>query len=97
MPRFLQAFPTKDGPRYLEWSTVVDAPVSGLMTEDELRSWYQREYGLSGMVNFDLALQNANLRDVHDVIACNRAGPDETEASLEEIIEWYSPGGRGMS
>jgi len=74
--------------RLLEWSTVVDAPVTYGMREDEFTDYYQAEYGNEGMR--ELPARMARVREkgtsAYDdeswedtALVCNRAGPDETQ------------------
>lgn len=97
MGRPLIRVETEHGERFLQWSTIVDAPVSYGMTEDQLREYIKEEYGNEGLR--DLAGRIARCREkgtssfVHESLGemlwLNRAGPDETEATLEEIIAQY--------
>lgn len=45
MPRYI----CKINNKYFEWSTVVDAIVTDLMTLDEFKEYYQQQYGKEGM------------------------------------------------
>jgi hypothetical protein len=44
MPRYI----VKLNNRYCEWSTVVDAPVTPLLTESQLSLYWRLQYGLRG-------------------------------------------------
>jgi hypothetical protein len=73
---------------YVEWSTVVDAPVSGVFTRSELIEQDQADriercdkYGHSAMW---FGPQTAE-----ELIAGNRAGFQETALTLDEIIEQF--------
>jgi hypothetical protein len=98
MGRFICKF--DDGPTayYLEWSTVVDAPVTFGMSLDEFKAYYRDEYGRQGMdFGFEERMKRVEEKGtssqldscVDDVISGNRAGKDETCLSKEQIIEWY--------
>lgn len=93
-----------DGKRdwYLEWSTVVDAPVSYGMNRVEAMDYLTSRGGLfcppSTREQAEASLQRADKtgtswfnvpRNVEETIACNRAGPNETELTREEIIKTY--------
>ena len=72
---------------YVEWSTVVDAPVtSALEREAAAAAWgadrVQRAdvYGTSFM---------NRVVSTEDMLSCNRAGPGESELTLQEIREKY--------
>lgn len=82
---------------YLEWSTIVDAPVTCGMSLEEFTDHYRREYGESSMRGeFQERMQRVaangtsyRLGDVASVLRCNRAGENETELTQEQIIEEY--------
>lgn len=81
---------------YLEWSTVVDAPVTYGMSLDEFKGYYREEYGNDGMKHLDERLArveasrcSSHLYSLADLIDMNRAGPDEANATLGQIIEHY--------
>jgi len=86
-------------PVYLEWSTVVDAPVTYAMTREELEEHVREEYGNQGLEELPARLERADRcgaswRDAYresaeDTIRGNRAGPNETELTVEQIIERY--------
>lgn len=72
---------------YIEWSTVVDAPVSYVMTTEEAL----REFGLARVLRADLdgtSYRSPRLT-LADLLDSNRAGPDESMATLDEIREKY--------
>ena len=78
----------KLGDRYLEWSSIVDAPISMLMTDEELAAYWRERYGTEGLER--LATVKAGAPGAES-IGWNRAGPNETRLSVEEIIERYDP------
>jgi len=95
---FIRLIDPADGREYfLRWSTVVDAPTTAGMSEEELREWYAQEYGRQGLLDLPSAIHAARTkgvasvgyRDLADVIAGNRAGEGATELTLEEIVEQY--------
>ena len=99
MPRAILYFEEKD--KFLTWSTIVDAPITDLMSEEEYRQWYQIEYGRTGMTGLDEKIKEAketgcNWRGytLDDAISGNRAGEDETHATREEIVEMCDPDAR---
>lgn len=83
--------------KYLEWSTVVDAPVTFGMTLDEFKAYYKDEYGASGMHGLDERLKRVEEKgtssmiddSLDSVISHNRAGKNETHLSKKKLIEWY--------
>jgi len=83
---------------YLQWSTIVDAPVTYGMTLDELKKYYKKYNGLDGMGPLDARLERVEKNgtsgyypfdNLNNLIKGNRAGDDEKELSKIEIIEKY--------
>ncbi len=97
MARFLLKLSHEDKSWYLEWSTVVDAPVARFDSLEELKEYYQAEYGRSGMLDLDQRLfrveQKGTSSLIHksadDLISYNRAGANETCLTKEQIIKYY--------
>lgn len=85
MPRYLVKLADD---AYVEWSTVVDAPVSSVMTRaDVLLDDPAR------VMRCDANGHSATWfepQTVEQLVAGNRAGDGETELSVEEIIEQYT-------
>lgn len=83
--------------KYLEWSTVVDAPVTYGMTREEFEAYYRFNYGESWMEHLPERMARVeangtssfNCTSIEDVIAGNRAGDGEQELTLEQIAEKY--------
>lgn len=83
---------------YMEWSTVVDAPVTYGCTLAEFKEYYQSEYGSNGMRDFEERMKRVeengisahppfdNLQSLFDH---NRAGENETPLDREGILEKY--------
>lgn len=76
---------------YVEWSTVVDAPVSYVLTRDEIKR-------AVGGPDIEERLNRADERGtsmlapaitLESLAVCNRAGPKESCLSLEEIRKQY--------
>jgi hypothetical protein len=97
MPNYIVKLNTPQGPRYLEWSSVVDAPVTCGMTRGEFRDWYKREYGASGMAGLEDRLRRADEKgtssyfhaSAEDQLQHNRAGNHETTLTLDQIVDFY--------
>lgn len=99
MPRYIIRLTEGGRAWYLEWSTVVDAPVTFGMPLDEFRRYYRETYGTEGMRGLPDRLERAKrtgsssmvggYMTADDAITPNRAGPHETELSKAEIIDWY--------
>lgn len=84
---------------YVEWSSVVDAPVTHTMTLEELREYVRREYGERGLSGFDARMARVEMfgtssldgTSAESMISCNRAGDRESTITREEIIARYAP------
>jgi hypothetical protein len=80
---------------YLEWSTIVDAPVTFGMSLDELNKYYQAEYGQSSLLPFAQKLKDteeygsSDRNGIDSVISCNRAGPNEIPLSKARIYKVF--------
>ncbi len=82
---------------YLEWSTVVDAPITYGMSLEEFKAYYKEEYGRSSMDELEKQLErveeigtSSRIHDsVDDLIAFNRAGDNESQISKEELIQKF--------
>ncbi len=84
----------KDG-AYQIYSTISDGPyyVTAL-TLKQLRTHIRKTYGESGIRDLPQRLERAHRTgcssvenmSLSDVIACNRAGPEESELSLDEFV-----------
>ena len=94
MPRFIAEF----GGLYCEWSTVVDAPLTELMSEPELREYLALEYGIDGLKDLAARMQrvathgcSSRVYTKQDLLNCNRAGPQEAHVSSEsELVRLYT-------
>jgi hypothetical protein len=95
MGRFIAEF----GGKYCEWSTVVDAPITYLLSESELREHIRQQYGEEG-----LAVLGSRMARVaqygcsgdgytrQDLLGYNRAGPDESHLATEaDIVRYFTP------
>lgn len=84
--------------KYFEWSTVVDAPITYGLTREQFEDYYRGEYGAVGMEDLPNRLARADTigtsslmgyKSVEEAIAGNRAGPNETELTADEILVAY--------
>lgn len=88
---------TPDGPRYLEYSSIVEAPITFGMTLQEFTDYYRAQYGWSGMDEFAYRLARVDARgtssmtcdSAEQTLLGNRAGDRETELTKEQIVDWY--------
>lgn len=97
MPRYIIKLTDQEESWYLEWSTIVDAPVTYGMSYGEFLEWYKEEYGRQGMEDLPDRLARVEKtgtssrfnESLEDLISYNRAGPKETCLTLKELIETY--------
>lgn len=99
MPRYIVRLVDRKTDRsyWMEWSTIVDAPVSYGMPLEEFLEHYKNEYGEAGdrelMPRIRRVLANgtscAQGTSVADLIDGNRAGPKEKTVDLEYILEHF--------
>lgn len=83
--------------KYLEWSTGSDAPETLAMSREEFERYYGEEYGREGLERLPARLERADKTGcssldgmtLEDCISGNRAGPGESEITLNEIIKMY--------
>ncbi len=88
-----------EGPKtwYLEWSSIVDAPITYGMSLYELEKYIQDEYGRQGLehlaerlVRVDAVGTSASgYESIDQFLSFNRAGPNETTFTKSQIIDWY--------
>lgn len=88
----------KLGPdQYVEWSTVVDAPVSYILTRKKMEAFLLAEAVKKARDRVTERLDTADRNgltfvdcgSVAELVRGNRAGPNETELTLEQIVEKY--------
>lgn len=81
---------------YMEWSSIVDAPVTYGMNLEEFKIHYKQRYGTEGMIGLPERLKRVeeygtteNNTRVDEYYEFNRAGKNETCIGKEEILERY--------
>jgi hypothetical protein len=99
MPRYIAKFTDKETKTdyYLEWSTIVDAPVTYGVSLDEFKEYYKTQYGSHGFKDLDERLERVEAKgtssqideNINDLIEGNRAGVDEEELTYDEIVREY--------
>jgi hypothetical protein len=96
MPRYIIKLTDQDESWYLEWSTIVDAPITYGLSLNEFKDWYLEEYGRKGYEELADRLKRVEktgtsclISNLEDVLSCNRAGPKETELTKEQLIDKY--------
>ena len=92
MPKFIAKF--KD--RYCEWSTVVDAPITPMLTLPQLEAYIKEEYGNTGLrilgprVLAAEAYGTSGDCTIADLLSCNRAGKRGGKvATVAAMLELY--------
>lgn len=105
MPRYIVKLidPADNSEWFMEWSTVVDAPVTWGLTRDEFTERYRLTYGASAMAEFadrmarvDTTGTSALDTTLDEIIAGNRAGDNEKELSYADIVARYCGGRRTL-
>lgn len=86
--------------KYVEWSSIVDAPVTYIFDRKGMKEWLDAQYGLSSVEENEKRLARADkhgtsmlgphYENVEQFITCNRAGENEEFLTLKEIIERYT-------
>ncbi|MFA5135294.1 MAG: hypothetical protein WC505_05950 [Patescibacteria group bacterium] len=96
MPRYIVKLPYQGQDYYLEWSTIVDAPVTYGMLLEEFQQYYRDEYGANGqydlpgrLARVDATGTSSRVGTLAELLASNRAGPDEASLTQEEIIQKF--------
>jgi hypothetical protein len=81
----------------LEWSSILDAPTTFGMNREEFEAYYRDEYGSSGHRDFEKRMARVEKTGtsnyynitVGEIISGNRAGPNESELTFDEIYQAY--------
>jgi hypothetical protein len=89
-------FPHPERP-YVEWSSIVDAPITRGMSVDELRAYVKEQYGNEGLRELPARLRRCEIdgtsslrrESAEEVILCNRAGQGETRLTMAQIVDYY--------
>jgi hypothetical protein len=97
MPRFICKITDNDQAWYLEWSTVVDAPVTFGMSLENFKEYYKDEYGRQGMEELPQRLERVESKgtsamlyeSLEDLISWNRSGKEGSCLSKQQLIDVY--------
>lgn len=100
MPTFIiKLHDERDGKDYyMEWSTIVDAPVTYGLPKKEFEEYYGQEYGDSGSLKLPKRMARVEKTgtsasspndSLENLISCNRAGDEETSLTKEQLIDKY--------
>lgn len=88
----------KIGNKYCDWSTICDAPLTDLMTREELALYVSDTYGSQGAQDFDQRMARVeeygtsghSRTTMASLLAFNRAGPNESHlATVEQFEQHY--------
>ena len=95
MGRFIVKMKRDDEVRYCEWSTIVDAPVTYLMSLEEFTDYYREEYGIDAafeqrMARVEATGVSSHVSSYAGLWGCNRAGEDETQLTEEQFWVEYN-------
>lgn len=79
---------------WLIWSSITDSPITYGGTREEVERYWRREFGESCKFDECAARAVANGCSFHgqaldDLVRFNRAGPNESCATLEQILDEY--------
>ncbi len=82
---------------YFEYSTTADAPLIYGLNRDEFEIYYIEEYGENSIKEFQERMERVEAKGTsalfdktaEETLSCNRAGPDETELTVDEIYRAY--------
>ena len=97
MAKYIVKVPHNGKDYYLLWCTMVDAPATYGGSLLALKNYYKDEYGEKGLLDLSDRLERVEKKGVsshiHDsfeeLIVFNRAGDDEEELTMQQIIEKY--------
>ncbi len=83
---------------YIEWSTILDRPLTNGMDLIDFISYYKKKYkGVRNEDELKIRLERVEIKGtssyldgcLEDTILCNRAGKNESNLTLDKIIELY--------
>lgn len=104
MPRYIMKITDQKDNKdyYLEWSSVVDAPVTYGADLKTFKEYYEKEYGRSSMDSLNDRLERVEKQGtscslgstLDEMISYNRAGENETTITKEQILDKYCRGSK---
>ena len=94
MPTYIASFEHEGTRYYFDYSTVVDAPVSELMTRAEYEGYYRRRWCRRGMQELPARLARTDVtgssamatETFDELVGCNRAGPNDKRLTVGEFL-----------
>lgn len=97
MANYIIKIPHNGKDHYLIWCTMMDAPATHGSSLAALKSYYKQKYGERGLLDLSERLKRVEIKGVsshlHDnfkeLIQHNRAGDQEEELTMQQIIEKY--------
>lgn len=97
MPRYIIKLTKKKIDYYLEYSTVVNSPITHGMTFEEFEKYYYQQYGLNSKQEFIARMQRAKetgtsafLDSLSYLISVNKCGENGKRLSKKEFIKKYT-------
>ena len=81
--------------RFLEWSSIIDAPICFGMDAVAFRDWCVAKYGTEGAWNLQRRMDDAVTygssakQSLKEIVWHNRAGPGEGQMTVEDVIRFY--------
>lgn len=102
MPRYIVKLKDdQDGKEYyMEWSTIVDAPVTYGSDLQTFKEYYEKEYGISSLGELEQRLKRVEQKgtssmmdgSAEEVIEFNRAGENEAHLDKGGILNEFCRG-----
>jgi hypothetical protein len=91
MGRFIVKHTVDGKDLYQVWSTIVDAPITGAGTLDQIKNYWREEFGRTGAEDLErwIECRSDFFKTVKKAAVCNRAGKNETRLTEEQIIDYY--------
>lgn len=78
---------------YVEWSSVVDAPVSWVQTREQaVKRWTEERVARADANGTSILDGYPAGNTPEEIVRANRAGPGESRLTVAEIIEAYDEG-----
>lgn len=97
MPRYIIKLEHQEKEYYLEYSSVVDAPVTYGMNLKDFKRYYKERYGTNSIHDLKDRLKRVEKfgtscfldSNVDDTILCNRAGENGENISKDQLIKHF--------
>ena len=92
MPHYVLKIKGKERTRYMIWSTIVDAPIYYDMDYEDVRKYWNEQFGRQGMLGFKRMMEEVEKtgssigQSPREIIKGNRAGKNERPLSYDRIV-----------